>query len=279
MAHQPVRDVTEDDFQTAVLQRSREVPVVVDFWADWCAPCKVLGPILEAVTDDYDGAFELAKIDVDANQGVSAQYLVQSIPTVIAFRDGKEVSRFSGAYPDQAVRQFIDSVLPSETDLMVDEARSAMIEGDDATAEHLFRQALERQTDHMEAGTSLASMLIDRGETDDALIILGKLPLDPEVGRLQSAARLKATAGNDISQLELQVAEDPEDDVARVELAKALAAGGEYEPALDHLLRVVRNKGACKDNARQATVDIFGVLGDEHPLTATYRRQLASALF
>ncbi len=273
-----VKDVTEEDFQTAVLQRSREVPVVVDFWAEWCGPCKVLGPLLESVAGDYGGAFALAKVDVDANQALSAQFRVQSIPTVVAFRDGKEVSRFTGAYPEQAVRQFVDAVLPTEVDLMVDQARTARIDGDATTAEHLFRQALAQTPDHIDAGTSLASLLIDRGETDEALIVLGKLAPDAEVERLQSAARLKASVGNDLTLLESRVSSEPDDDIARLEFAKALAGRSEYEPALDHFLVVVRNRAAGKEAARQAMVDIFGVLGDEHPLTAAYRKQLASAL-
>jgi putative thioredoxin len=279
MAGYHTRHVTEQDFQTAVLQRSREVPVVVDFWASWCEPCKVLDPILEKVASELDGAFELAKVDVDANQALAGAFRVQGIPTVIAFKDGKEASRFTGAYPEDAVRSFVTALLPTELDLMVDQARTALIEGDDTTAEHLFRQVLEQKADHGDAATGLAALLIDRGDTDEALVVLGKLVPDAEVERLQAAARLRATAGGDIDALGAAVAEDPENDMARIELAKALAARSEYEPALDHLLAVVRKKGAAKDEARKAMVDVFGVLGDDHPLTVTYRRQLASALY
>jgi putative thioredoxin len=279
MASQHARHVSEDDFQSAVLQRSREVPVVVDFWASWCEPCKVLDPILERVALDFDGAFELAKVDVDSNQALAGAFQVQGIPTVIAFREGKEVARFTGAYPEPAVRSFVDSLLPTQLDLMVDQARTALIEGDDTTAEHLFRQVLEQKPDHGDAGSGLAALLIDRGDTDEALIVLGKLTPDGEVERLQAAARLRATAGGDIDALEAAIAQDPDNEMARIELAKALAARAEYEPALDHLLAVVRRKGAGKEEARRAMVDVFGVLGDEHPLVADYRRQLASALY
>jgi len=279
MASRYAKDVSEQDFQTDVLQRSRDVPVLVDFWAEWCAPCKVLDPALESVAADMEGAFELAKVDVDANQNVASQFAVQSIPTVVAFKDGNEVARFVGAYPEAAIREFVDGLLPTEIDLMVDEARTARINGDDPTAEHLFRQALTGKPDHVDAGTSLASMLIDRGDTDEALIVLGKLAPEPEVERLQAAARLRASAGDDVSVLEQAVADDPEDAGGRIELAKALAGRGEYEPALDHFLAVVRVKGVGKEEARQGMVDIFGVLGEEHPLTFGYRRQLASALY
>jgi putative thioredoxin len=279
MPFQHARHVSEDDFQAAVLQRSREIPVVVDFWASWCEPCKVLDPILEKVAAELDGAFELAKVDVDANQSLAGAFRVQGIPTVIAFRDGKEASRFTGAYPEDAVRAFVTALLPTELDLMVDQARTAMIDGDPTTAEHLFRQVLAQKIDHGDAGTGLAAMLIDRGDTDEALIVLGKLSPDSDVERLQAAARLRATAGGDINTLEAALSQDPDNEAVRIELAKALAARAEYEPALDNLLAVVRMKGPAKDEGRRAMVDIFEVLGDEHPLTQTYRRQLASALY
>ena len=274
-----VKDIDTANFPQGVLQRSREVPVVVDFWAAWCQPCLVLGPILEKVAAEADGAFELVKVDVDSNQELSAQYGVQGIPMVVAFRDGAIVDSFTGALPEPAIRQWIEGILPTELDLMVDQARTALLDDDDVTAEHILRQVLDQQSDHSEAGASLASMLIERGETDEAMIVLGRLAPGSEVDRLQSAARLKASSGQDIPELEEKLAEDDSNEDARIDLAKALAAQSEFEPALDHLLAVVRAKGPKKDDARIAMLDIFGVLGDEHPLTQTYRRQLATALF
>ena len=274
-----VRDVAEADFQRDVLQRSRDVPVVVDFWAEWCGPCRVLGPLLETMAERYGGAFELAKVDVDQNQAVAGQFGVQGIPTVVAFRDGAPVSRFTGAIPEAALREWLDGIMPTEIDLMVDQARTARIEGDDTAAERIFRQVLDQRPSHTEAGTSLASMLIDRGDTEEALIVLGRVDPDAEVERLQAAARLKASSDDDIAELEAVVEADADNDTARLDLALALAARNEYEPALDNLLAIVRRKGESKEAARKAMLDIFGVLGDEHPLTASYRRRLASALF
>jgi putative thioredoxin len=274
-----IRDVTVAEFQQDVLLRSREVPVLVDFWATWCGPCRTLSPLLERMTEEAAGAFELAKVDVDANQELAAQFLVQSIPTVVAIRNGKEVDRFTGALPEPAIAAFLQGVLPTELDMMVDEARTALVTGDTAGAEHILRQVLDRKPDHQDAGTSLAALLIDHGDVAEALIVLGKLIPDADVERLQAAARLRQTAGTDISDLETAAAADPDDDDAQLALARALAGRSEFEPALDILLAVVRRKGDGKEDARQAMVDIFGVLGNDHPLTSTYRRQLAAALY
>ncbi len=277
-ASQHVKDVTTAGFQQEVLLRSRELPVLVDFWAEWCGPCKTLSPLLERLTHEADGAFELAKIDVDANQELSVQFMVQSIPTVVAIKNGKEVDRFTGALPEETIKAFIEKLMPTELDLMVEQARTSLISGDTAGAEHILRQVLEQRSDHHEAGTSLSALLIDRGDIDEALIVLGKLVPDPDVERLQAAARLRQSAGDDISDLEAAVTDNPDDANSQLALAKALAARSEFEPALDRLLALVQRKGDGRDEARLAMVDIFEVLGNEHPLTGTYRRQLATAL-
>jgi len=279
MATEFVKDVDTESFPQDVLQRSREVPVIADFWAEWCQPCKTLSPALEKVTEEGEGAFQLVKVDVDANQPLAQQYGVQGIPTVIAFRDGEEVSRFTGALPERAISDWVASVMPDELDLMVDEARTARLDGNDAAAEDLLRSVLDARSDHAEAGTSLAALLIDRGDTEDALVVLGRLVPDQEVDRLQAAARVKAASGNDVAGLEATIEAEPENRRARIELARALAAHAEYEPALDHLLAVVRSKSEESDEARVAVLDIFELLGSEHPLTLTYRRQLANALY
>jgi putative thioredoxin len=274
-----VTDVSTADFQQQVLLRSREVPVLVDFWADWCQPCKTLSPVLESLADEFGGAFELAKVDVDANQELSAQFSVQSIPTVVAIKDGAELTRFQGALPEASVRAFIEQILPTQLDLMFDEARTSLIEGDAAGAEHMLRQILSDKADHQDAGTSLAALLIDRGEIEEALIVLGKLSPDSEVERLQSAARLRQNAGEDIAILEAAAAANPADGQVHLDLAKALAGHGEYEPALDRMLAIVADAGPLRDDARLAMIDIFGVLGNDHPLTQTYRRRLATTLY
>lgn len=274
-----VKDVDQTEFGREVLQRSHEVLVVVDFWADWCGPCKVLGPVLEKVANDHQGRFELVRVDVDANQELAAQFGVKSIPMVLAFEDGKVVSQFTGAIPESSVRGWIEQLLPTEFDEMAEQARDLTFEGDEEAAERLYRQILTKVPDHMEAATALASLLIARGDTDEALIVLGKVPRTSEVEKLEAAARVTAARGTDLSALEARLAADPEDDAARLELGQALSAKGEYEPALDLLLEVVKSGGDLREKARQAMVDVFGLLGPNHPLTVAYRRALANVLF
>ena len=274
-----IQDITADEFQQAVLQKSHEIPVVVDFWAEWCGPCRTLGPTLERLAAESDGGFLLAKVDVDTNQELAAQFNVQGIPMVIGFSGGAMVDQFTGALPENAIRQWLTNLLPSELDLVVEQARDAAIAGNLETAERLFAAALEEQPDHQEAGTGLAALQIASGRHDEALILLGKLAVTDEVERLQSAARLTASRGTDLSEIEQRLDADPGNGATRIDLAMALAGRAEYEPALDHLLVVVKSRGPEKDAARKGMLDIFEVLGDGHPLTTTYRRQLASALF
>ena len=274
-----VKDIDQQAFGLEVLQRSHEVPVLVDFWATWCGPCTVLGPILEKVAGDHEGALELVKVDVDHNPALASQFGVQGIPTVLAFKDGRPVDRFTGALPEDAVRRWAAALLPTEIDRTVEQARDAVLDGDDAGAEALFRRVLAEVPDHPDAGTGLASLLIARGDTAEALILLGKLARSAEVERLEAAARLAAAQGGDLHALGARLSAYPEDHQARIELGRALAARREYEPALDHLLAVVKAGADTREAARQAMVDVFGVLGVAHPLTLSYRRALASALY
>jgi putative thioredoxin len=275
-----VKDADTTSFPRDVVQRSREVPVVVDFWAAWCGPCRVLGPLLERLAEEYQGAFDLVKVDVDRSPQLASRFWVQGIPTVVGFRDGTATTRFTGALPEQALRQWLTEFLPSDVDHKVEEARDAILEDDHARAEALFREALVLDARHQEAGGGLAALLIAQGRSPEALDLLDTLSPTPEIQKLQAAARLTvAEPRGDLAELESRLAENPGDEGTRLRLAQALASGGEFEPALDHLLSVVRTRGEKWDEARRAMLDIFEVLGNEHPLTQAYRRALSNELF
>ena len=276
---QYVKDVDQAGFSLEVEERSRQVPVVVDFWAEWCGPCKVLGPALERAIEDQGGAVELAKVDVDTNQQLSMRFGVQGIPTVVAFRNGEPVSRFTGALPEQAVRQWVEQLLPSEVDKAVDRARQLALDGDTAGAETLLRAALESEPGHIEAGTSLASLFLAASKPEEAEEVLGRLSPTPEVTQLSAVARLQAGGAEDLDAL-LDRARQPEaSDEVKLEAGRGLAAQGRPADALELLLAIVEAKGEAADEARQSMLDLFNVLGPDHPLTADYRKKLATALF
>jgi putative thioredoxin len=247
-----VIDVSEADFQSVVIEGSKQTPVVVDFWADWCQPCKTLGPILEKVTGETEGSVQLAKVDVDANPRLAQAFGVQGIPMVIAFKDGKPVSQFTGAVPEAAVRQFISQLIPPLVDEAVLAAEALADAGDLAGAEAALSRLLGEQPANLEAGLSLATLLLDRGASQEAIEVLSRLSQTPEVKRLLAAARLLDGGDVDLA--------DP-------------------EAALPRLLELVQEGGDGREKARLQMIDLFDVLGAENPLTLEYRRRLANALF
>ncbi len=244
-------DVTDSTFESAVIERSRVVPVVVDFWAEWCGPCRQLGPVLERAVAAREGKVELAKIDVDANPQVARAFAIQSIPAVKAFRDGQMVAEFVGAQPPAAVESFLDSLLPSEADELV--AR-----GD----EESLRRAVELEPSRAEAAVPLARLLHGRGDRDGALAILRQVPGSFAADGL--AARI-----------ELESADPTED------LRDAFAAldAGDQERALDLLIGALPSADGAKDDIRRVVVGILDELGVENPLARDSRRRLASALY
>ena len=274
-----VKDVDTAAFQREVIERSKEVPVVVDFWAAWCEPCKVLGPLLEKLAGQFEGGFELAKIDVDSNQALAGQFGVQGIPTVVGFRDGVPVSQFTGALPEPNVLQWLRDIVPSEADLLVATAGDLLDEGDAAAAEQGYREALAMEPHHVEAAIGLASLFIDAERDEEALKLLGSLPPTQEVERLQAAARMGTIDISAIPVLQATLSADPENDPVRIELGKALAANHQFEASLEVLLEAVARGGETRDEARKAMLDVFEVVGPEHELTTAYRRRLANALF
>jgi putative thioredoxin len=233
-------DVTDATFDTAVLDRSTEVPVVVDLWAEWCGPCKTLGPILERVVAETEGAVELVKVDVDTNPRVAGAFRVQSIPAVYAIKDRKVVDSFIGAIPEPAIRQWVASLSAPAS-----EADQLIALGDEAS----LRKALELEPANEQAVQGLALLLADKGESDEALALLARIPETAEVRRIAALARV----GDEV----------------------AGAGTADVEAKLEGLLDRVKGD----DEARQEFLDLLELLGPEDPRTARYRKELTARLF
>jgi putative thioredoxin len=239
-------EVTDADFEQRVLERSAEVPVLVDFWADWCQPCHMLSPVIEKAVAAHDGQVELAKLDVDSNPATAARYGVRGLPTVKAFRDGHVVDEFTGAQPPAVVERFIDELVPSEAD--------ELAESDDEDA---LRRALELDPGHAVARRRLGRLLLRRGETEEALELLENVRGDFVADGLAARARL---------------AGDPE-----LEAAFDAWERGDYAAALEALQAALADPER-RDLVRRVMVAIFTELGADHPLAREYRRRLSAAL-
>jgi putative thioredoxin len=256
-----VIETTDQDFMQTVVEESKTRPVVVDLWASWCGPCRTLGPILEQVAEDHGGEFLLAKLDVDANPYTAGQFGVQSIPTVIAFKDGQPVDGFIGAIPEPMVREFVGKLLPSEADREAQEALEDERDGDLDDAETKYREALEADPNNRDARLGLGRVLVDTNRDDEARQTLMPLLPDAEADRLLAQVEVRSWANTT--------------EPGTLASAKRLAATGRYREALDGML------GALRDDpdARQAMVEVFSVLGDDDPIVPEYRRRLANALY
>ena len=280
----PIRDVGDHDFEREVLERSKEVPVVVDFWAPWCAPCRALGPVLERLAREHAGAFVLARVNVDEAPAVSQAFGIQSIPAVKGFRDGALVAEFIGAQPESAVRQFLAAVLPSEADRRARAGEARAAAGDAAGAAAAFEDALTHEARHPRALLGLARLRAAAGEVGEALALLERVPPGAPVARdaerLAAQLRTRAEGSADEPALRARLAAEPDDLAARLRLGRALAARRAYADALAELLEVVRrDRSFADDGARKAMLDVFELLGADDPLTERYRSELARVLF
>ena len=275
-------DATDATFEAEVLERSKTTPVVVDFWAPWCGPCRTLGPLLERLAAEYQGAFVLAKVNIDENPGLAGAFQVQSIPMVIGLRDGQLAGHFVGAQSESAVRELIARLLPSTGDTLASEGAALLAAGRDDAAEAVFRRALEEDPRSADAQLGLASVHAARGQDPEALALLERVdgPQRQEADRLAAAIRIRQAGKADEPALRAAVAVDPKDLEARFALAQTLAASGRYDEALEHFLTIVQQDRAFRDDgARKAMLDVFELLGGDDELVDRYRSELGKVLF
>ncbi len=275
-----VIDVTDATFATEVLERSRTIPVVVDFWAPWCGPCRMLGPIIEKVAAENEGRVLLAKLNTDQNPRTAMQFRIQGIPAVKAFRDGKVVAEFTGAYPEPQVRAFFQKVIGASANGAT-AADDLLRKGDVAGAEREYRAILEKSPNDPAAIVGLATILLSRGAREEAERLLDRAPGDRRAKALKHRIFLEdfkaRHAGED---LEGEARRNPRDPRARYRWGVMLAAQERYQEALDELLESVRIDRTFADGAaRKAMLAIFDILGLDAPLTREYQRRLSSILF
>ena len=285
-----IKDGTTSSFAADVMEASRAVPVIVDFWAPWCGPCKQLTPIIEKVVKSYAGKVRLVKINIDEHPALAGQLRVQSVPTVYAFRDGRPIDGFMGAQPERAVKEFVDRLLgdEQEADLaqVLAAAEQALEAGDLQSAAEIYAAVLQEDKQNVDALVGLANCYLKSGDVQRAAHTLELVPPDKReqaiVQGLTAALELaqKASGPDNRDQLAARLAANPLDHQARFDLAVALAARGAKEQALDALLEIVRRDRKWNDEAaRKQLVQLFDAWGPKDPLTLDGRRRLSSILF
>ncbi|HVI90479.1 MAG TPA: thioredoxin [Dongiaceae bacterium] len=290
-----IKDSDTPNFKADVIDASMQVPVIVDFWAPWCGPCKQLGPVIEKAVKEAKGAVRLVKINVDENQELAAQMRIQSIPAVYAFFQGRPVDGFVGAQPESQLKQFVarlakiggEALGPSPIDEALEQAEQVLAGGDHGAASAIFSEVLEHEPENAKAVAGLARCLIAMNELAAAREFLDNQPADvlKDAGvtaaktQLDLAEQGQKSAGK-VPELRARIAANPKDFEARYELAEALFGGSEREEAIDQLLTIMRvNRAWNEEAARLQLVKFFEAMGPTDPLTLSGRRQLSSILF
>ena len=286
----PVRDIGTSEFMSEVIEASRDRPVLVDFWAPWCGPCKQLTPVLEKVVAASRGAVKLVKMNIDDHPQIPGQMGIQSIPAVVAFVDGKPKDAFMGVQPEAEIRRFIEKLAgdqgPSPVEEALRQAEELAAAGDLSQAANLFAAVLQQEPDNADALAGMGTLYMKSGDLERAKSMLEAIPAEKreeaKPASLKAAIDLAEQAADlgDIGELESKVESDPNDHQSRFDLAIALSAAGRREEAADHLLEIMRRDRKWNDDgARTQLLQFFEAWGPADPATATSRRKLSSLLF
>lgn len=285
-----IKDSTDQTFMADVIDASNEVPVIVDFWAPWCGPCKQLGPIIEKVVKGAGGKVKLVKVDIDQSPAVAQQLRIQSIPAVFAFKNGRPVDGFMGALPESQVKAFVEKLVGGSVDSPIEEAikqaQEALEQGDAETAGAIFGEVMQHEPENHIAKAGLALACVAAGQVEDARGLIDTLPAnvrnDPFVAGAISAVELAEQSGDvgDLTELLAQVEADPNDHQARFNLAMAYFAAKKNAECAEQLLEIVkRDRTWDDDGARRQLVKCFEAWGPVDKLTVQTRRRLSSLMF
>ncbi len=278
-------EITNNNYQSDIIERSRQVPVLVDFWAPWCQPCQMLMPVLASLAEQYQGKFILAKINTEDQQELAAQFGIRSIPTVKLFRNGEAVDEFAGALPESEIRKFLDKHIPRESDALVDQAEQLLLQGDIDNALTLLEQAKASDPANSNIDIALAQAYAAAGNAEKALEITDQLPAEfqdkPEIQVLRGLLFFEQLLDGAPSESELQerLNRDDNDSEARYLLAAQYVVNQRYEDAAQALLELMRkDRNYGDDAARKALLKLFDILGDD-PLAPRYRSRMMSLIY
>ncbi len=284
-ASQFIFEATEENFQQGVIENSHKAPVVVDFWAEWCQPCKLLIPILEKLAEEMNGQFILAKVNSETQQALSQQFQVRSIPSVFIIKDGEVVEQFTGLQAEERIRELIQKHITTEADRLRSQAKDTIQGGDFETGKRLLLEAEQLEPEKVSIQVDLAHIEALEKDYESARSRLKQLKImdqeRPEVVSLLGKIELELITRDapSIVELESTLEQDASDSMARFQLATQLIAQGEHEAGLNHLLIILQRDRNFQDGAAQKTMlSTFNLLGDEHPLVSQYRRKMFNAL-